>query len=90
MEDKVKAIWFLGTVLILVGILWTYENVMDKRQIQPIDQFCQERGYKEFAGVERWSYESEEVLSIMCYNKDKEYVFVESIPVYNEIFNKPR
>lgn len=90
MDDKVKAIWFLGIVLIIAGVLWAYENIMDKRELQPLNQFCQERGYKEFAGTERWTYKATDVLSIMCFNEEQEYVFVESIDVYNEVFNKPR
>ena len=90
MKDEVKAIWFLGVVLILVGILWTYENIMDKRELQPLDQFCQERGYVSFSHTERWNFKGEELLTILCFNEEKEMVLIESIPVYNEVFNKPR
>ena len=96
MEKKEFGCWWFGffigvmIMLIIIGALWTYEQKMDEKEIQPLNQFCQERGYVEYSHTERWDFKEDEVLSILCLNDKDEIVFVESIDVYNEVFNKPR
>lgn len=89
MKKEVKAIWFLGIAFMLLGSFWTFEQIQDRKQIQPLEEFCQERGYVKFSEIQRW-WNQEELLSIVCINNEGEYAFTESISVYNDAYNKPR
>jgi len=54
-----------------------------------LSDFCQDRGYITFSHIEMWNYKGNETLSIICENSEGQQSFTESIPVYNEVFNKP-
>lgn len=90
MKTKLMTIGTLGIALIVVSGLWVFEHSMDKEKIQPLQQFCQERGYVGFSHVDRWRYEQQALLSIYCINKQGELVIPVSIPVYRDVFNKPK
>lgn len=82
-------IGLIGIFLLFIGLIIGIALTVSTPTYQNLNDFCEDRQYKSFSHIERWVYEGEETLSIICQNKDGEYSFAESIPVYNEVFNRP-
>ena len=90
MKNKTKNIIWTALVIValIIGVIIGFVLVATQSTYQSLNQFCKDRQYVSFSSAYIWTFNNTELLSIGCENKDGDYAIGESIPIYNEVFQK--